>query len=184
MPESQQPLEGQNIMLHDIFAEPCHIFILDVGAGDGRWGKLLRKNKPEYVMIERLDAIEIWQPYIDRYRLEDLYDKVVCVDAVEFQGWDEYNVIILGDVLEHLHRADALKLIEMLKEKKVKIFLTVPITPCVQDGRVYGNPYETHRDQWTHEELEAQGWKQLHQGLNPNGKVTIGTYVLNREEIE
>lgn len=172
MPKSQQPIEGQKIMLDGILSNPNHC-VIDVGAGDGRWGRLLKGK------VQRLIAIEAWGKYVERYHLRDIYDEVFVEDAKNFQAWDDFDVVILGDVLEHLHRSDALKLIETLKKTKVKVFLTVPITLCPQDGMVYDNPYETHQDQWTHGELEAVGWKQLHQGLNPKGLVSIGTYVLN-----
>lgn len=171
MPESQQPMEGQKIMLEGILSNPNHR-VVDVGAGDGRWGHLLKGK------MQRLVAIEVWGNYVEHYHLRDIYDEVFIEDAKNFQAWGDFDVVILGDVLEHLHRVDALKLIATLKKTKVKVFLTVPITHCPQDGMVYDNPYETHLDQWTHEELERLGWEMIHQGLNPNGKVMIGTYIM------
>jgi len=177
MPESQQPIEGQKIMLDMILSEPNQR-VVDIGAGDGRWGCLLKGK------VLKLVAVEVWGKYVERHGLRQIYDEVIVKDARNFEAWDDFDVVVLGDVLEHMPHADALKLIETLKRKKLRAFLTVPITPCPQDGTVYGNPYETHLDQWTHGELEAQGWKLLHQGPNPNGLVTIGTYVLNRGGIE
>lgn len=172
MPESQQPMEGQKIMLEGILSNSNHR-VVDVGAGDGRWGRLLKGK------VRKLVAIEAWGKYVERYRLHDIYDEVFVEDVRNFKSWDDFDVVILGDVLEHMFRVDAIKLTQIFKQKELRAFLTVPITLCIQDGTVYGNPYETHLDQWTHKELETVGWKQLHQGLNPKGLVTIGTYVLN-----
>jgi len=172
MPESQQPMEGQKIMLEEILSNPNHR-VVDVGAGDGRWGRLLKGK------VRRLVAIEAWGKCVERYRLRDIYDEVCIEDARNFKNWDDFDVVILGDVLEHMFRIDAIKLTQIFKQKKLRVFLTVPITLCIQNGTVYGNPYETHLDQWSHDELVALGWVRLHQGLNPNAKVTIGTYVLN-----
>lgn len=174
MPESQQPAEGERIMAAEILTNPCRC-VLDVGAGDGKWGRILKGK------VKRIVGLEVWSKYIRKYKLHTLYDKVVQADARRFNDWQRFDVIILGDVLEHMMRDDALALIEKLRQAGPRVYLTIPITPDPQDGSVYGNPYETHLDQWTHEELEAQGWKLLHRGLNPNKKVMIGTYVLDGE---
>ena len=175
MPESEQPIEGQKIMLEEILLKPNQR-VVDIGAGDGKWGCLLKGK------VQKLVGVEAWGKYVERYCLRDIYDEVIVGDVKNFKDWDDFDVVILGDVLEHLHRTDALKLIETLKKKKVKVFLTVPISICIQDGTVYGNPFETHLDQWTHEELEKLGWAKLHQGLNPNGRVMIGTYIMQGKD--
>lgn len=174
MPESQQPPEGQRLMVEGILSGPCHN-ILDVGAGDGRWGKLLKGK------VKRIVALEIWPPYIRKYSLHSLYDGVFVMDAKKFDGWADFDVVILGDVLEHMERDDAITLINKLKNAGVRTYLTVPVSTCIQDGTVYRNPYETHLDQWSDEELRALGWRHLHTGPNPKGLVQIGTYCLNED---
>jgi len=171
MPESQQPIEGRDLMIERILAGPCS-HVLDVGAGSGKWGCLLKGK------VRHLTALEVWVPVVEKYRLGDPYDEVVISDVRHFNQWDEYDVAILGDVLEHMNWASALTVIERIKAAGIRAFLTVPISLCEQDGTVYGNPYETHLDQWTHEELEATGWKLLHRGTNEAGTVEIGTYEL------
>jgi len=174
MPESQQPSEGQKIMEELICAQPGRR-VLDVGAGDGKWGRLLRG------LAGPVTALEVWRPVIVQNRLASIYQFIIEADAREFKDYDLYDVIILGDVLEHIKRPEALSLIMELKATKCEVFLTVPISPCPQDGKVYGNPYETHLDQWRHEELEALGWELLHRGMNAAGTVEIGTYRLGRK---
>jgi organic radical activating enzyme len=159
-------------MLADILRVPCE-HVLDIGAGDGRWGKLLKGK------VGRLTGVEIWEPYVERYGLAAVYDQVLNIDVRSMQNFNEHwDVIILGDVLEHMARKDAIALIAKLKHSSGRVYLTIPISRCDQNGEVYGNPYETHLDQWTDEELKRLGWVQLHAGPNPNGKVMIGTYRL------
>lgn len=171
MPESQQPIEGQQIMFKLIAAQR-QAKVLDVGAGDGRWGKLLRKK------VAHIAGLEAWEPCIKKHKLHNIYDEVIHKDIRDFRRWHEFDIIIFGDVLEHLPRKDALDVVDILKTLPATTYLTIPISLCQQDGTVYGNPFETHLDQWTSEELIALGWKELHRGPNPNGLVTIGTYIL------
>jgi len=175
MPRSQQPIEGENIILKRIGNLESPALILDVGAGDGKWGRLL-SNKMLLVC-----GIEAWKRSIEINVLDDIYWKVINEDMRNLPVifYKLFDAIILGDVLEHVGRNDALLIIERLKQSGTEAYLTVPISACPQDGTIYGNPFETHLDQWTHEELAELGWKQLHEGTNEAGTVKIGTYILN-----
>lgn len=172
MPKSQQPIEGQRLMIEKIIGHAKRV--LDVGAGDGKWGLLLAKAVP-YIA-----AIEIWPAYIEQFKLRTIYDHVIVGDVRDFVCFHDYDTIILGDVLEHMPRADAIELCRRLKKCQAEIYLTIPITECIQDGAMYGNPYETHIEQWSDKELIALGWRQIHVGPNPNGLVQIGTYQLEK----
>ena len=69
--------------------------ILDVGPGLGTYSNLLRS------LGYRMDAVEIYEPYIDKYELRDKYDNVFVGSIVTFDI-NDYDFIILGDVLEHI----------------------------------------------------------------------------------
>lgn len=174
MPESQQPPEGRELMLAAILAGP-HDSVVDIGAGNGKWGRLLKPH------VMHLAGVEAWASAAESNGLAHVYDRLIVADARAVTSWGIFDAAILGDVLEHLPRADALGLVDRLKTAGVRIFLTVPITPCPQDGTVYGNPFETHLDQWTDDELVALGWQKIHAGANEAGTVTIGTYVMEPE---
>lgn len=173
MPRSQQPEEGELEIVRRVKSKGPDIKVLDIGAGPGKWSIL-----KEHVAV--CDALEIWQPYIDRFKLHELYDKVTCKDVKDMQDFTSYDVLILGDVLEHLHHRDAVAVSKRIKEQGVTAYLSIPISYCPH-GPHDGNPYETHRYHWKHEELEVLGWEQIHVGFNPNGKVKIGTYVMNEK---
>lgn len=172
MPESQQPDDGRDLMVAAIL-RGRHRSIVDIGAGTGKWGRILRPH------AERLVAIEAWRPTVESARLTDLYDEVVVANVMATNGWREYDVAIFGDVLEHLRREQAIEIIDRLRSAGVRLFLTVPITPCPQDGAVYGNPYETHLDQWTEADLLSLGWRRLHRGANEQRTVIVGTYAMD-----
>lgn len=146
-------------------------WIMDVGAGPGKWGRILKG-----VAAERIDAIEVWQPYIEKYELAKIYNRVYCLDARLFHEWHFYDVIIMGDVLEHMPKDDARLMVERMLGEHPIVCLSIPVTNCPQEGEPFGNPYEAHVAQWSHEELLADGWHELHRGLVPSGLATVGTY--------
>ena len=95
--------------------------ILDVGPGVGTCGSLIR----ERLEVDRLDAVEIWAPYIEKYRLKEIYDNVIISDVRYWQDF-EYDPVILGDVLEHLSFDEAMMLWKNLS-KHAGAILSIPI---------------------------------------------------------
>jgi len=168
MPKSNQPKEGETIIVNEILSKSQPLKILDVGSGEGKWGDLLNQQK-----LIQIDGVEVWKENIDKYKLVEKYYKVFHTNIIDFENINDYDIVILGDVLEHLERKEA---VNLLKRIKSTIYLTIPISKCVQDGMYYGNPYETHLYQWDHLELWELGFRAIHIGLNDNGKVVVGTY--------
>lgn len=106
-------------------------FIIDIGPGAGSYAHLL----PEY----KMDAIEIYEPYINMFNLRSIY-KNIYVEDVRNSDLSKYDYVILGDVLEHLSIEDALNLLEKIKDKKY----LVAVPYLFEQGEEYGNIYETH----------------------------------------
>jgi cyclopropane fatty-acyl-phospholipid synthase-like methyltransferase len=176
MPESQQPQDGIKLVLQEILTNP-DASVLDVGAGEGKWGKLLKGK------VNQIDGVEVWTPYIEKYNLASLYDNLHNINMLDINYDVKYDIMILGDVLEHLKFEDAIKFIEEAKKHITKIYLIIPISLCVQDGSYFGNPFETHLYQWKDEELTTLfDFKLIHEGYNPNGLVKIGTYIWNKNK--
>ncbi len=123
---------------------PQNTTILDVGAGWGKYRRLL----PEY----KMDAVEIWEPYIQEEKLEKQYGKVFCTDICDFNKAN-YDVIILGDVLEHIERDRAVPLIKRLKKSCKQLYVVVPYN--YPQNEVHGNKYEVHlQDDLTDESVK------------------------------
>jgi len=108
--------------------------ILDVGPGMGTYSDLLRSSG------YRIDAIEIYEPYIDKYKLRKKYDNVYVGDITKFDISD-YDFIILGDVLEHIPTDLAVDLIRNITEKK-ECLVAIPYE--MEQGEHEGNIHETH----------------------------------------
>lgn len=110
--------------------------ILDVGPGQGTYSDLLRDCG------YRIDAVEVWAPYVDQFNLRAKYDNVYIASVMDFD-WEKYDFIILGDVLEHLSVEDAQSLIDRMQMYGIRCMVAIPYM-MIQDGTEYGNEYETH----------------------------------------
>jgi len=131
------------IKQHLLSSIGVHSKILDVGAGCGTYAILL---SPEY---QNIDAIEIFEDYVERFKLHDLYNHVYIADILDF-NFDSYDYIILGDVLEHMSVADAQMILEKINQNEQKCLVAIPY--MFEQGESNGNVFETHlQPDLTHE---------------------------------
>lgn len=112
--------------------------VLDVGPGVGTYAKLLAG--PD---VRRLVGLEVWEPYLATYSLDQFYDELIVGD-VRTTPLPEVDVVILGDVLEHMSRDDALAVWDRATAAaRHAVYLSLPIVHYPQD-EIEGNPFEVH----------------------------------------
>lgn len=107
---------------------------LDVGACDGKWARLLGG----YLIM---DAVEIFNGNISQHRLWELYRRVYGMDIFNFE-YDWYDLIIFGDVLEHMTVERAQRVLEYARSRCKDLIIGVPFLWYQEE--IYGNPYERH----------------------------------------
>jgi len=134
MPYSYGEFKTQ-IRNHIVDNFPKHTRILDVGAGSGTYGKMLR---PHY---KKIDAVEIFPEYVKNFKLEEIYNKVHIADILDF-NFIPYNYVIMGDVLEHIPKEKAEALIRAIHYCGKNLMIAVPYQ--YEQGEEFGNIYETH----------------------------------------
>ena len=130
--------------------------VLDIGIGYGRWGFLFR----EFLDViqgrldacdwkTRIDGIEIWEPYIGDYH-RYIYDSIYIDNIVFFvDKMENYDLIFMGDVLEHISKGAATAVLDKLFNKCKYLLLNIPIGKAwLKQGALFGNPYETHVSAW------------------------------------
>ena len=111
-------------------------WILDVGAGEGTYYILLH----DY--FERMDAVEIFKPNIDHYELRKKYANVYNTDIRDFRhGY--YDVIIFGDIIEHLEVKDAQIVLKYAYNHCKEMIVAVPYE--MEQGIAEDNVYEIHK---------------------------------------
>ncbi len=97
-----------------------NIKILDVGPGRGVYNTLLKQAGYHHI-----DAVEKYRPYIEKFNLPAIYDTVFNEDIVKFR-YDHYDLIIFGDVLEHLKVKDARRVIRYAQAHSRLVVVAVP----------------------------------------------------------
>jgi len=135
--------------------------VLDVGCGFGLWGFLCREYldvwherlRPEDWRV-RIDGIELFEPYIQAHQ-RALYSSIEIADIREVAPTlDRYDLIIAGDVIEHLEKREGEEVLEHLYEKARKALLVnLPLGEGWDHPIAHGNPGELHRSQWAKEDL-------------------------------
>ncbi len=148
--------EGKDIAL-DWYQKINPKTVVDIGAGCGTYAKLMR-TEPR---TDHWTAVEAWQPYLAQFDLPALYDEILVADARHL-SWLTYqaDLVIAGDVLEHMTRTDAAQLISRIQYAAQNLIVSIPVLHLNQ-GAVGGNPYERHIDHW-HADAMA---KQLGRGV-------------------
>lgn len=112
--------------------------VLDVGPGEGTYHRLLAP------LVDEMDAVEIWEPNIELYGLRYRYNNVTLGDIRDYEWPDgHYDMVIFGDVLEHLTVPDALSVFNKALASAKCVLVSVPIVHFPQ-GSIAGNHAETH----------------------------------------
>lgn len=155
--------------------------ILDVGAGSGTY----RTMFPE--LGKHWTAVEIWEPYIEKYDLRAKYDEVICQDIRELEI-GKYDIAFVGDVLEHMTTAEAQALMKKLRAACKMVIASIPIGYYPQD-EFDGNPYERHVvEDYSHDQIvNAFGLPWMHHIENEIGvyvyrQIKIAVYAISKNE--
>ena len=107
---------------------------LDVGACDGKWFDLLGDHLT-------MDAVEIYEPYINVYELYLRYRHVYCGDIADFR-YPYYDIVLFGDVIEHMTVEKAQQVIDYALQHSKCVIVAVPY--MFKQGPMRGNKWEEH----------------------------------------
>lgn len=153
--------------------------VLDVGVGEGTYAKLWRPmNKGIW-----WTGIEAWKPYVRQFKLKStktrvMYDELHIMEAADAElHLFHRDLVIFGDVLEHMSKGEAQRLLNRAHEGGAwNIAVSVPIIHAPQ-GAVDGNPYEEHVHHYTVEEMTEMLLECLPGGtLHKQPQTTVGVW--------
>lgn len=141
--------------------------VLDIGAGSGTYKKLA--DRVGALQKAKWTALEVWEPYIERFKLNDLYDEVILQDARQYLNTN-YEMVICGDVLEHMTKDEAFTILDRYKNSYRLV--SVPTVHYPQ-GEHEGNPYEKHVEEDWNPEWIADRYKDELIGMHPDNGITV-----------
>ena len=122
--------------------------ILDIGCGEGKYAGLVRDAGLQDAQLIGIEYDPYWrQPLLDRGYTEvrtqgglDLMDKPT----------EEFDFVILGDVIEHLRKSDGQDLLEYLNYRSAYILVVTPEAMPMS----LPNFYEGHNSLWLPESMK------------------------------
>lgn len=129
--------------------------ILDVGMGFGKWGFLVRdtfevmagQNFRKADWKINMTGVEVFDKCITPIQKE-LYNKIIKKDIFDtFKELGKYDLIIMGDVIEHIEKPKAYELLDELFKHTENILVSTPLGFMPQ-GAWADNKNETHLSGW------------------------------------
>lgn len=130
--------------------------ILDVGCGDGLPMKLIKLRRK----FKKTVGIDIFEPYIRKARNQRIHDEYIVTDINKIPlGNMSFDTVMAFQVLEHLSKNDAWKLLTaMEKIAKKQVIISSPIGE-MHHPAIDKNPYQVHRSLFYPEEFEKRGYR-------------------------
>ncbi|MDQ0447824.1 class I SAM-dependent methyltransferase [Methylobacterium aerolatum] len=120
--------------------------VLDVGTGYGKFAFLLREYIDDFKWNIKIDGVEAWPRYFKKSRTDYLYDTLYKTNFLSAPLTDQYDIILMIDVLEHFNDADANLALKKAAAYSKRILISVPLG--FEQGAVGGNEFERHQSEW------------------------------------
>ena len=154
---------------------------LDVGAGAGKYGRLVRRHAP----VAKRIGIEIEPDYVTRFRLRGIYDEIWVMRAQDLIApkylSERYDLVIVGDAIEHLKKSEGIDLINFLVYRSAWILIQYP--DRYLQNAVAGYPSEAHISFWGEDDFRGLDRTRIF----PKGKlrlVVIKGYLKHRLRLD
>jgi 2-polyprenyl-3-methyl-5-hydroxy-6-metoxy-1,4-benzoquinol methylase len=151
---SESVEEGKDITRGWVSESPLAVKrVLDIGTGRGTYWNKFGQTGQVLGHAEWI-GVEAYQPYIDAWQLTKKYNTILNEDArtLDYSKLGHFEIAFAGDVLEHMTKEEAIKLVEELKKCCDKLYISIPIIHLPQHADA--NPFQEHvKDDWSHEEV-------------------------------
>jgi len=151
--------------------------ILDVGFGSGVYGKLLRS-----FYYQNIDGLDVYGENIKEMGLDLIYNNIFIENILDFD-FDFYDLIIMGDVLEHIDLESSKKLLSGFIDGNKCNHIIVSIPYEYEQDEVYGNKYEKHLQPKVTYEYMKENFpylKLIDSAIMTHNGGVIATYIWNR----
>jgi SAM-dependent methyltransferase len=126
--------------------------VLDAGCGNTTPLRYVKKTFES-------TAIDIYKPYLEEMKKQRIHNHYIHADLTKHKLKKKYDTIILIDVIEHLPKKPAKKMIKhFVKQSNQKVIILTP-SFFAHNPISDGNEYQAHVSAWTKNDLERLGFK-------------------------
>jgi 2-polyprenyl-3-methyl-5-hydroxy-6-metoxy-1,4-benzoquinol methylase len=131
--------------LKQIFPQDAALKVLDVGPGHGFFSYLIKKNFPQYASMSLVDisetSLDMTKSIIG---FEEGKINYFNKDIFEFDETEQYDFIVLGEILEHLDdpKSILIKLATLLKDDGAFWITTPTNSPAIDHVYLFKNKKE------------------------------------------
>ena len=135
---------------------------LDIGAGAGKYGKMISKYHPQAKKI----GLEIDATYIQEFNLHEIYDEILnfpAIDLIEKSINSSYDLVIIGDCIEHMKKSEGIDLLNFLVYRSKYILIHYP-NEYIQ-GAEDDHIHEAHISIWHESDFQAFNYKLIKNGF-------------------
>lgn len=149
------------------------INILDVGCGSGYYADLFYDR-----WKIKIDGVEVWNEYIRHFDLQNKYKNLYEIDIVNFTYQKYYDLVIFGDIIEHLSTHQAQNVLHTAYNSSNEFWIQIPFK--YKQGIIENNPYEEHKQDNLDECLMKQNYGRYlnlrHYNFNIEGMFGLAIY--------
>ncbi len=145
--------------------EPGGRSLLDIGCGRGGPIELINRKRKLFSV-----GADVFWPYLLHCQATGLYDDLVCCDVryLPFPP-ESFDVVLCGEVVEHLERVEALALMKSMEAiARRQVIISTPVGQCQQHA-YDGNPYQAHHSSWMPQDFHGLGYTVRGSGLRGVG---------------
>lgn len=134
--------------------------LLDLGTGKGELALYIKKRRKLII-----DGVEIYKPYVDKLESKNIYRRVIVGD-IRKKGVvnKKYDIILCSQVLEHLPKDEALRVIKMWEKYAKKCVIVGVPNGKVDQSEYDGNKHQQHLSTWSRWDLANLGYRVYGQG--------------------
>jgi hypothetical protein len=129
---------------------------VDIGPGIGKYGSMLNEIECETDSKIHKICVEIdKEKIIERFSLHRIYNEILHENAAALpKAYPALtgDIVVAGDVIEHLTKSQGIDLIEYLQYRFKHIFLIIPINWVTYSYEDYEN--ESHISIWRKRDIE------------------------------
>jgi spermidine synthase len=119
--------------------------VLDIGPGAGKYGNMVKAIDKNI----KIEAVEIDRSYVKKFKLDTVYDKIHIKPVQKFidsHHESEYDLIIFGDVIEHLKKSEGVDALNFFVYRSKNIIVQWP--HAYLQNAWEGHVHESHISVW------------------------------------